>query len=405
MSNSVSSGINAGTSGKSDTSKTPHVPGAAPAQQQFQRGTMGMLDDARQMAENAAGQGMQLNPMIYQMLGINPQFEDHSADLQSSQQEMDAAQQQFDEAQKHFDQLKGIPQGKRSKQQKQQIRQLKKQMPQMTKALADAKNQFQQVQTMPKTITGFNRMDPNQIDKSSPFSAQNPLNQAQATETSRLNQYLQGGEVDPTLKHQYDAAEQQLRAQLTQRFGPDFESSSVGQMALQNFSRQKNEAFATWNQQQVQKYNDLAFQGQANLQQLLAGQIGLMREPTGNQMNSATQLTNDAQTRLQEEQIKNQMRLGRAGVTVNTASGNPLALAGGGLQGIGQLLKTPYNQQGDTLGGAMTGGNAAQPTTVQVPSYGQQSALTSWASNPGAVAAYNTGGYTGAGGLADFVGM
>src|SRR5206468_1628021 len=143
--------------------------------------------------------------------------------------------------------------------------------------------------------------DPSTIDKSSPFSSLNPLNQAQATESSRLNQYLAGGEVDPTLKHQYDAAEQALHAQLSQRYGPDYANSSVGQTALQNFSRQKNEAFATWNQQMVQKYNDLAFNGQQNLQQLLAGQISLMREPSTNQLNMGSTLTNDAAQRLTEQ--------------------------------------------------------------------------------------------------------
>ena len=37
-----------------------------------------------------------------------------------------------------------------------------------------------------------------------------------------------------------------MRAKLTERFGPDFENTTVGQMALQNFSRERNEAFATW---------------------------------------------------------------------------------------------------------------------------------------------------------------
>ena len=369
---------------KRQTQQSPHVPPQTAGQSAFNRGTMGMLDDARGVIENAVGQGMELNPQIYQMLGLDPQYEDHSGDLQGAQSEMDAAQKQFDQAQQQLNQLKGIPKGQRTPQQRQQFRQLNKGMAQMQKSLGDAKNHFQQLQTMPKTITGFNRLDPSKIPANSPFSSLNPLNQAQATESQRLNQYLQGGEVDPTLKHQYDAAEQSLRAQLSQRYGPDYANSSVGQMALQNFSRQKNEAFATWNQQQVDKYNQLAFGGASNLQSLLAGQIGLMQEPSQFQMNMGTQLSNDASQRLQQQQINDQMRLGRAGLGINTSQSSPVALAGGALGGIGQLLKTPYNSQGDTLGGALTGGNAAQPSTVNVPA---DSALSGWASGGGGAAA------------------
>lgn len=391
MSNSVSSGINAGTTGKKDTKQRIHMPPPGARQQAFKSGTMGMLDDARQMVENAAGQGMELNPLIYQMLGLNPQMEDHSAELTAAQQEMDTSQKQYDEAKTQLDQLKGIPQGKRTDEQKKQFKTLKKGVDQMGKSLADTRNNFNRLQTMPKTITGFDHMDPNAIPKESPFSAQNPLNQAQATESQRLNQYLAGGEVDPTLKHQYDQAEQQLRAKLSQRFGADFESTSVGQMALQNFSRQKNEAFATYNQSQVEKYNALAFQGQANLQQLLSNQIGLMREPSHDQMNAGAQLSNVAQTRLSEQSLDEQARAARAGVSVNTITGNPIGAIGGGLGNLANMAGKAYDAYQN---------RPASIDTVQVPQYGSQagsSALTNWATGAGAgagadsLAAYNAG--------------
>src|ERR1051326_911990 len=243
-----------------------------PRQRAFNVGTMNMLDEARSVVENAVGQGQEINPLVYQMLGLQPQYEDHSADLQSAQGELDTAQKQYDEAQKTLDNIRAIPGGKRSPAQRKQARQLKKTMPAMLKNIETAKEAFGHLQTQPKVITGLTKMDPSQIPADSPFSAANPLHHAQATEAERLNQNLAGGEVDPTLKHQYGVAEDQLRASLAQRFGPDYESSSVGQMALSNFNRQKNEAFATWNQQQVEKYNNLAFQGAANLQSLVGRQ-------------------------------------------------------------------------------------------------------------------------------------
>jgi prefoldin subunit 5 len=388
-------GSSAMQTAKAKGQSTPHVPAASAKQQKFQQGTMGMLDEARSVIENAVGQGSELNPMIYQMLGLSPQYEDHTADLQGAQGAMDAAQKQYDEAQKTVDTIRGIPKGKRTPEQRKQFNQLKKQIPSLQKALGSANDALGKMQTMPKTITGLSRLDPSQIPANSPFSSQNPLNQAQAAEAGRLNDYLKGGEVDPTLKHQYDQAESALRTKLAQRFGPDYESSSVGQMALQNFTRQKNEAFATWNEQQVQKYNDLAFQGQANLQSLLGGQIGLMREPSHDQANMGGALANDAQQRLQQEQIVNQMRLGRAGVSTSTSNFSPAGAIGSGLQGLSQLMTTPYDSQGSTLAGKFTGSNPAASESVAVPSYAGGSALNSWMG--GGAGAAEAAGATGAG--------
>ena len=127
-------------------------------------------------------------------------------------------------------------------------------------------------------------------------------------------------------------------------------------MALQNFARQKNEAFATWNQQQVERYNQMAFGGAADLQKLLAGQIGLMREPASNQMSNATALSNLSGARSLQEQTNLQERSARQGLQVNTTSMNPAALIGSGAGALGQLLTTPYNAQGDTAGGKIASG-------------------------------------------------
>ena len=326
-------------------------PGAA--QTQFRAGTMNMLDEARGVVENAIGQGQDLNPMIYQMLGLQPQYEDHSADLQAAQGEMDKAQQQYDQAQKTISQIKAVPAGRRSPQQRKQLNMLRAQMKGMTQSLQTAKDQFGRLQTMPKQITGLTRMDPSQIPANSPFSAQNPLYQAQQTEAQRLNQYLAGGDVDPTLKHQYSVAEDQLRASLAQRFGPDYESSSVGQMALSNFNRQKNEAFATWNQQQVEKYNNLAFQGQANLNALLGQNISLMREPSNTAIGYGADLSNQAGQRLNEEQVQNQLLLGRAGLTmspVQPAASIGAAAAGGAGNALRWAVSEPTPGAGSPAG-------------------------------------------------------
>lgn len=384
---------------KQHTQTHPDIPNANVRQRQFNKGTLNMLDEARQVVENGVGQGQELNPLIYQMLGLQPQYEDHSADLTAAQQEMDGAQQQYDEAQKTLGTLKSIPPGKRSAAQRKQIAQITKGMPGLTAALEKGKDAFGHLQTAPKTITGFGRLDPTAIPKESPFSSENPLNQAQAAETGRLNDYLSGkAAVDPTLTHQYDTAEQALRAKLAQRFGPDYEGTSVGQMALQNFTRQKNEAYATWNQQQVQNYNALAFGGAANLQQLLANQITMMREPSNTTISEGSSLANAATPRISEQQTLNQWLLGHGGVTSSVTNASPIPLAAG----LGSLL-TP-NAQGQTPLGQTYGAasSALGGTGSFSGDYGAtKSALSNWMSGSGGANAYmggaNAAGATAAG--------
>jgi hypothetical protein len=339
MSNIGSTAMNS----KKKTDMTPHIPAPTQRETMFKNATSDMLDEARGVVENSVGQGQMLDPQIYQMLGLEPQYQDNSAELQQSQGSLDSQQKQLDDAQQTVAQLQSVPKGRRSPAQRQQLRQLKKQIPNLQTAYSKAQTAHGNLMTSQKTITGLNRLDPSKIPADSPFSSANPLNQAQATESQRLNQYLAGSApgatgtgaaaVDPTLVHQYDAAESALRAKLQQRYGPDYENSSVGQMALQNFGRQKNEAYATWNQQQVEKYNSLAFSGQANLQSLLGQRIGLMREPQGNEQQSAAGLSNVATARGGQEALTNQMLLGRGGVTTNVSSPGMIGAAGVGAAG------------------------------------------------------------------------
>src|SRR5262249_44528958 len=126
-------------------------------QSQFASGTLNLLDEARSLVENATQQGQELNPQIYQMLGLDPQYEDFSGDVKASQDEYNSAQSQLDEAQKTLSQLQGIPGGKRSPAQRKQLRQLKKQMPALQKSMENARDVQGRAATMPKRITGFNR--------------------------------------------------------------------------------------------------------------------------------------------------------------------------------------------------------------------------------------------------------
>src|SRR6266850_7298061 len=125
MSNSVSAVNNnmfAKKARQQDLARQGRITALSPGQRQFDTGTMNLLNEARGVVENAIGQGQELNPEIYKMLGLNPKYEDHSADLESSRGEMEAAQKQMDEANKQIGTIKAIPAGKRSPEQKKQLK-------------------------------------------------------------------------------------------------------------------------------------------------------------------------------------------------------------------------------------------------------------------------------------------
>jgi hypothetical protein len=332
----------------------------SPAQGMFNTGTMSMLDEARQTVENAVGQGEALNPLIYNMLGLQPQYADTSAQLNQAQAAFQSAQDQYNQAKESMSNIQGIPPKKRTPQQKKQLAQLQRNMDALTLSLGKARDAYGQAQTSQKQITGFSRLDPSQIPANSPFSSANSLNQAQASETQRLLGYLSGtAAIDPTLVHQYDQAEQSLRAKLAARLGPDYENTSMGQLALQNFTQQRNNAYATWNQQQVEAYHQMAFGGQSQLQSQLASQIGLLQEPSQNQLNMGNALAQTTANRLNQQQIVNQFALGHGGVAVGTSG-----IGMGPSSGLGPISSALANwyKQPSTGGG---GGGAAAP---QMPS-------------------------------------
>jgi hypothetical protein len=341
--------------------RTPAALPAGKPEQMFQAGTRNLLDEARNVVENATQQGQQLNPMIYQMLGMDPQYEDHSADLQSAQAEMDAAQKQFDQATQTVNQLRGIPAGKRTPAQRKQLRQLTKGMPQLQQSLERAKDAHGNLATMPKTITGFNRLDPSQIPSNSPFSAANPLYQIQQTEATRAQQAMAGGiAVDPTLVHQYTQAEAQLRAQLAARYGPDYENSSVGQMALQSFNTQRSNAFATWNYNTAQQYATQAYNQAGQQQSLMANLIGLYREPGTYEANMGAQLSNLGGAREAESSQNLANRAAGQGLVTNLTQSNPMGLIGAGVGAAGSLLTSPTVQNAaGSAWNALTGPSSA----------------------------------------------
>jgi hypothetical protein len=100
----------------------------------------------------------------------------------------------------------------------------------------------------PYTITGFTRIDPNSLDPANPFSAKNPDNILLAQTQARLQSALSGGvPTDPTLLRALDDKERVLREELRRNLGADYENTTLGRDALNNWARERSEAVSTYN--------------------------------------------------------------------------------------------------------------------------------------------------------------
>jgi hypothetical protein len=405
MSNSISSAI-------TTSQKRPTVPPVGQRQTQFEQGTQTMLDESRQMVENAVGQGQDLNPMIYQYLGLTPTYEDHSADISSAQTEFDAAQKQLSEAQDTLAKLKAIPPGMRTPAMKHQISQLKTHMPALNSAIGKSQEALGHLQTMPKTITGVTRSDPSTIPADSPFSPKNPLNQTAQAEAQMASRMATAGSaeggagaaqaIDPTLVHQWTQAEAQLNQTMEQRYGPDWKNSTVGQAAMSAFNRQKAEQYAQWNLQQMTTMQQAATGGFGSLQSLAQNQIALWQNPSQTQIQRGNEISNLAGNRLTEQQTFNQ-RLGmNVGANINVAQSTPLATAQSLASGVGSVATTPTAGGKSTVGAdawnSLFGTSTTAAGVMGPEAAGGASALN--AGVAGDAAAIDAAGATGAGAAA-----
>src|SRR5262249_3000475 len=111
-----------------------------------------------------------------------------------------------------------------------------------SRALSDA-------QSLPQRVVGFNKLDRPADPTGSPGGL---YQMAFDLENESLVRALKGEEpVDGTLKTHWDQQEQELRNRLRNQLGPDYETSTAGAQALAVFDTQRNNAFASFNQDLV----------------------------------------------------------------------------------------------------------------------------------------------------------
>lgn len=377
--------------------KIPAMQGPQQFEQIFNRGTRDILDEERHVMEDALGQASFMTPELYKVLGYEPVYDDRGVTPDS----LKALSQKSDELNKAL--LAGREQRAASVG---QLRDLRKQLREARKAgdhttAQDLKGQIKDInqanrdfdakavslrteagvaqqalsdaQSQPMRIVGFNKLD-RPID---PTGSPGGLYQmAFDLENESLVRALKGEEpVDGTLKTHWDQQEQQLRARLRAQLGPDYETSTAGSQALAVFDTQRNNAFATFNQDLVQRMSAETDARATNLSNLRGALMQQMMFPANQQLGRAAALGEAANSRINIAQLAQNERTAQF-KSAESVYGNRLAQHQAQVDAIAGLI-----QAGGSAVGAVGGGyggslnsSAASPGTVQVPSYASASA-------------------------------
>lgn len=315
----------------------------------FNRGTLNVLQTQRRVLADALQQSNVMQPEIYRALGFEPQFDTSSQpDLAGHQAKVDALQGQFEAA-------KGPKKAK------------------LRQQLNMAEENLTKAQSVPQRLIGLTKIDPRVAADPAHPTTDNLAALAVDLQARSLVAALKGEEpIDSTLQDQWTIAERSTRAKLRASLGPDYETTTAGQSALANFSRQKAQAFEEFNRQTVKDMSTMVQAGRESQSNLTAARIQQLQTPAAIGKGNAAALGSEAADRLklsnqmqQDRQITNQFNETKMGALGNiySSGGAGSGAAGAIASGAGAALQNP--KVAESLGNAATGvGNWFSGTTA-----------------------------------------
>lgn len=222
----------------------------------FNRGTKGILNSERAILDDALTQGKLLEPEMYRALGLepiydrpeDPEFAGMSAALSGKQAQVEDLRRQMAEIKS----MKGPGERARSN----RIKGLERSRRLLNREISSLTQEVETRGAVGRRVVGFEPIagvaDPTGSANGSFGGALDQFN-------ASLSRALAGEEpIDPTLKTEFETRERTLRERLRRQMGPDFETSTGGQTALANFDREKAEAFAQFNREQITESSRLA---------------------------------------------------------------------------------------------------------------------------------------------------
>ena len=253
--------------------ESPEYAGPSLRMRLFNQASQDILNEERGLVEDALSQNAAITPEMYRALGFEPIVEDRSGDISAlSKQRDDLATQ-----------LAGV-----KKQKGKKANQLRKQ-------LAGLDNQLGSLRSMPGRVVGLKKMD---TAPDPTGSAAGSYRQAFDLENETLVRALQGQEpLDPTLMRSLDEEERKLRENLRRQMGPDFETSTAGEQAMDDFKKKKAEALATWNRNTIETYSGLTQARAESLSGLTTEKLKQLSYPSSAQIGESSALGDLAKSR------------------------------------------------------------------------------------------------------------
>jgi hypothetical protein len=385
----AAAGVQASSKGKGGGG--PQMQGMNPWERIFNRATADINDEERRVMEDSIAQANFLQPEMYALLGYEPIYDDNidagqlkqlgdAADgLRRAQQEgkevISGNRVTIKETRQQLRKLKGKKNKAKRQELKQSIREMtaeiktaKQQEGPLQKEAAAAQQALSDAQTSPRRVIGFKKREGGAVD---PTGDPN-YTTAFRLQNEALVRALKGEEpVDATLRTAWDEREATLRERLRRQLGPDYETSTAGADALANFDRERNENFSAFNRQLVGELSGETESRAASLSNLTSSRMQQLLYPSNTQAARALQLGQVAGDRMAIAQHFQHERLAQfEGKAASHAADSAAA------QDRSQAIASLINQAGQGVGASgptldryLGNGGAAQPDTVDVPTY------------------------------------
>lgn len=346
------------------------LPTASKYEKILNRGSADMLDQSRALASDALAQANFLTPELYRTLGFEPVFDgpDPSTIIAAAGQKFDAASQKINEINDQIRNAKGTLKGPARLRRLKELRRLRR------FAMDDQKNaerELTDAQAMPRRVVGLK-----------PLEEQGGVGglerETLALQEQTLQRALRGEEpIDSTLRREYQEREKVLREKLRRQLGPDYETTTAGSDALNDFSREQNEAFEIFNRRTVETFSALTESRAAALSQLTDDRLRQLLTPSSQQLGRAGALSGLTEDRNAFVELQERIRTGqfnRKQVVDQQQAAAEAAQAQGISSAIGSLGGGLMGASG-SLGALTSGPSKIEQLTTSANSVLNQSGL------------------------------
>lgn len=362
---------------------TPTLGGASGLEARTRNRQRDILFRAENFANRGAFESNLIAPSLYEFAGYEVERDPSTIAAATQQrQEADAATERFNEARVTLDKLTGPSRKKAVKELKAQglkgkaLRKAKKELKKQTKtARLELRESRRAVETEGREAadaeTAANRITG--LKKGELGSAEDQ--EIDRLLTGRVTKALQTGESDdPRLNRELAEEEGLIRARLSRQFGPDYENTTAGQIALNNFRQRRTESLADFARRDVSEYNPMRLNQRTTLGQIAGQRLGLAQAATGERWRTSENLQNLSTSYQRFNEMLQQDRLAQFQSKVAKSQADyaaDQARMGAITSGLGQLASAAGGVAGAYGTGSFGGGAGAvaQPTTVNVPRY------------------------------------